>query len=217
MYILQYVFSTCTTPLTLRLVYIYVRLDSWRCNTTVWSIPADPTTQVNVPVRQWDQNVYSFVRKVLILKSLSLIFMLWRVMYGWLSEGLVGGRDFVFEGRSRDKASSRACRAMLTPTTTLAGPNGSCLTIYTCKVWSESISEAFHRLRPNTEENVAVWPSARPSSCCHGLHHGHVMGYPPKLIPSLPGLGLPPERVRHDPMITAWVVVAASIALQSPV
>ena len=30
-------------------------------------------------------------------------------------------------------------------------------------------------------------------------------------------LGLPPERVKHDPMITAGVVVAASIALQSPV
>jgi choline-glycine betaine transporter len=29
-------------------------------------------------------------------------------------------------------------------------------------------------------------------------------------------LGLPPERVNHDPMITAGVVVAAAIALQSP-
>ena len=64
---------------------------SYRCNTTVWSIPADPTTQLNVPVRQWDQNVFKIARKVLILKSLSLIFMLWEVMYGWLSEALVGG------------------------------------------------------------------------------------------------------------------------------
>ena len=30
-------------------------------------------------------------------------------------------------------------------------------------------------------------------------------------------LGLPPERAKHDPMITAWVVVAVSITLQSPV
>ena len=51
----------------------------------------------------------SVVRILHFEKSLSLIFMLWRVMSGWLSEGLVG-RDFVFEGRSRDKASSRACR-----------------------------------------------------------------------------------------------------------
>ena len=73
----------------------------------------------------------------------------------WLAErGPRGGRDFVFGERSRDKASSRACRAMLTPTTTLAGPNESCLTMYTCKVWSESTSEAFHRLCPNTAEHV---------------------------------------------------------------
>ena len=65
----------------------------------------------------------------------------------WLAErGPRGGRDFAFEERCWDKASSRACRAMLTPTTTLAGPNGSCLTMYTCKVWSESSSEAFPRL-----------------------------------------------------------------------
>ena len=83
----------------------------------------------------------------------------------WLAErGPRGGRDFVFEGRSRDKASSRACRTMLTPTTTLAGPNRSCLTMYTCKVWSESIAEAFHRLCPTRltasppSDNPPRWP-----------------------------------------------------------
>ena len=82
----------------------------------------------------------------------------------WLAErGPRGGRDFVFEGRSRDKASSRACRAMLTPTTTLAGPNWSCLTMYTCKVWSESTSEAFHRLSPTCLGDPTLTP-ARPSS-----------------------------------------------------
>ena len=74
----------------------------------------------------------------------------------WLAErGPRGGRDFVFEGMTRDKASSRACRAMLTPTTTLAGPNESCLTMYTCKVWSESTSEAFHRLYPHTTHGLS--------------------------------------------------------------
>ena len=89
----------------------------------------------------------------------------------WLAErGPRGGRDLAFEGRSRGKASSRACRAMLTPTTTLTGPNRSCLTMYTCKVWSESISkEAFHRLCPNTaEQRCRRCPSARPSSCHPG-------------------------------------------------
>ena len=57
-----------------------------------------------------------------------------------------------------------------------------------------------------------------PLHACHGLATmGTSMGYPPKLIPSLPGLGLHPKRVQHDPMITAGVVVAASIALQSQV
>ena len=52
----------------------------------------------------------------------------------WLAErGPRGVRDLVFKGRSQDKASIIVCKAMLTPTTTLAGPNGSCLTMYTCK------------------------------------------------------------------------------------
>ena len=69
----------------------------------------------------------------------------------WLAErGPRRGRDFFFEGRCRGKASSRACRAMLTPTMTLAVSNVSCLAMYTGKVWSESTSEAFQRLCPTT-------------------------------------------------------------------
>ena len=80
----------------------------------------------------------------------------------WLAErGPRRGRDFVFEGRCRGKASSRASRAMLTPTMTLAVFNVSCLAMYTGKVWSESTSEAFQRLCPTTTTPTPATTSPR--------------------------------------------------------
>ena len=119
--------------------------------------PHDPIERSTV--RQWDPKFVQLCQETPYFEVFITTFHAVAGHVCWLAErGPRGVRDLVFKGRSKDKASIIVCKAMLTPTTTLAGPNGSCLTMYTYMQSLVRIDHsAFLRLM-----------AARPYSCDHG-------------------------------------------------